>query len=378
MKNAILIRNAASTDFGGGEKIPVYIAREISKQNINSYVFSSSKKLLNFAKEQNVNYKKTWWWSWQNWSGPKVILTPIYFVWQIILTIYYLVLFAQYKPSVVHLQSKDDFIAGTVAARLYGAKVIWSDYADLKHVWKNVTIWYKNPIGKAVLWASRFTSEILVVSREDLRLISVNLPTNMVLRKMSVVYNGAFDTHITPPARLDTDPLTFISTARLVTDKGINELIDAFEKLKNHYPNVQLTIVGDGPERATFQQKAETIPGITFVGHTSNPVEYLSKAQVFVLPTYHEGFSVALVEACMQGLAIITTQVGGNLEIIKGNYNGILIPTKDTEALYNAMNSLVLDANMRNTLGTNARLVYEKDFNFETIITNQFVPRYSS
>ena len=73
---------------------------------------------------------------------------PFYILWQLLLTIYYAIQFSRFKADVVHLQSKDDFIAGSIAGKLVGAKVIWTDHADLKHVWKNLCVKYKNPTGK--------------------------------------------------------------------------------------------------------------------------------------------------------------------------------------------------------------------------------------
>ena len=84
-KKTIFIRNAAATDFGGGERVPVFLAREVSSHGIDAIIMSRSAKLLNFAKEQEVTHQKTWWWSKQNWSGTQALLFPVYVVWQVIL-----------------------------------------------------------------------------------------------------------------------------------------------------------------------------------------------------------------------------------------------------------------------------------------------------
>jgi glycosyltransferase involved in cell wall biosynthesis len=261
-KKAILIRNAAATDFGGGERVPVFIAREISRYNIEPLILSGSDKLLSFAKSEHVPFKKTWWWSRQNWSGARALLFPIYFGWQIVLTVYYLGLFKQLKPEVVHIQSKDDFIAATIAAYLLHIDSFWSDYADLKHVWKNHHVWYKNPIGKLVFWAANFTSQIVVVSNEDKKLINSLIPDGRVKGKLTVIYNGTFDDYRSVE---ENKVFTFISTARLVTDKGIGELIQAFRQLKNEFGSIKLELVGDGPERTEFELLAKDIDGISLI-----------------------------------------------------------------------------------------------------------------
>jgi glycosyltransferase involved in cell wall biosynthesis len=370
----IIIRNAAKTDFGGGERVPVFIAREVaSHSDLRPIICSGSQKLLDFAKKESVPYLKTWWWPRQNWSGPYVLLTPIYIIWQIILYFYYLSLFTKFRPSVVHLQGKDDFIAGTFAARTLNIRVIWSDYADLKHIFLNHRIWYKNPIGKMVYFAGNFAERIFVVSKQDKSLISANIPNGIVKNKMQVMYYGAFDTY----KKIEKNKtFTFISSSRIVTDKGIRELIEAFNKLNKIHPDTALNILGDGPEREYFENLAKPNVAIKFLGHKSNPLDYVNKANVFIIATYHEGFSIALVEACMLGMPIIATNVGGNPEIIRDRETGLLVKAKDVDSLYRAMAELYTNNKTRELIGSNARAEYIKKFNFETIIKQQFIPLY--
>ncbi len=373
-RKVIIIRNAARTDFGGGERVPVFIAREVLKHSdFRPIVFSRSKKLLAFAKSNDVPYKKTWWWSRQNWSGAKVFLLPVYLVWQLILFVYYVALFAKYRPVVVHVQSKDDFIAATYAARLLRARVIWSDHADLKHIFRNHGVWYKNPIGKMVYLAAHFVERIVIVSKEDRRLIFAHIPEGPVRQKMKIVYNGAFDSY-RPVTKNKT--FTFVSTGRLVTDKGIGELIDAFLRFNKKYPDSQLYLLGDGPERKDFEKRASLNKAITFLGYQQNPLDYVAKSHVFLLPTYHEGFSLALVEACMLGMPVIATNVGGNPEIIRHEETGLLVDVKDVETLYDAMVKLYENKNLCEKLSKNAREIYLEKFNYEEVIRDEFISFY--
>lgn len=373
----IIIRNAAPHDFGGGERVPVFIAREALQQStIQPIIFSRSAKLINFAHTNHVPYKRTWWWSRQNWSGWRIALTPIYLAWQIILFAYYLTLFIKYRPHVVHIQSKDDFIAGTYAARLVGARVIWSDYADLKHIFRNHTIWYKNPIGKAVYLAAHLAEKIAVVSKEDKRLVIENIPNSQTIsNKMHVVYNGAFDSY--NPAIEKYKTFTFVSTGRLVTDKGVGELIEAFMRFNVIHKNSRLYLLGDGPERQKFEKKSQNHPAIHFLGYQQEPLNYVAKSHVFLLPTYHEGFSLALVEACMLGIPIIATNVGGNPEIIKDNNNGLLIKVKSIDDIYDSMVLLYKNKTLCKQLSKNARSTYVEKFDFAKIIKKEFLSLYS-
>lgn len=375
-RSIILVRNAAPQDFGGGERFPVFLAQELQQAGFKPLILSHHQTLLAYAKDRAVPHKRTWWWAQQNWSGWRIILIPLYLLWQIVLTGYYVILFLHHRAQVVHLQSKDDFIAGSIAGRLVGARVIWTDHADLKHIWKHVTIWYKNPVGKLVALAGRLAHSITVVSRSEQRLVTVNLSPHSPLRaKITVAYNGVEDRHDAYP-RARHASFTFCIAGRLVVDKGISEAIAAFGQFHAAHPSSQLLLVGDGPDRAEFEQQAKQLP-IHFLGHHTDPLPEVVRADVYLHPTYHEGFSVSLVEASMLGLPIIATNVGGNPEIIHHETTGLLIPAKDSAALASAMARLYEDPNLRKTLAENARQQFIDQFIFRQIVAEKFIPLYN-
>lgn len=378
MKSNIIIsiRNASSHDFGGGEKVPVQIAKIInSTSNNRVLIFSRNQKLLNYAATESVETKKTWWWSRQNWSGKKALLIPFFILWQIILTSYYSVLFIKYKPNTIHIQSKDDFIAGTIAAKILNINVIWSDYADLKHIFLNHNIWYKNPIGKMVYFSARFVKTIVVVSNEDKRLVLNNIPNTKLINKFKVIHFGSFDKY---KKVTKNKKFTFVYSGRLVIDKGLGELIEAFSLLTKKHKDIQLHILGDGPDRIKFEEQSKALNNIYFFGHQQNPYDLISKSHVFILPTYHEGFSIALVEATMLQMPIIATNVGGNPEIIFNKKTGLLVKEKDSKSLSKAMDKLYTDKKLRDLISINARNQYIDKFQFDKIIEKSFLPLYEN
>lgn len=373
----ILIRNANHYDFGGGERFPVFVAEILANQGFSPVVISRSKKLLNFAQAKSIKTVKGLWWTRQNWSGRSALLFPVYILWQLLLLGWYLWIFTLHRPMSVHIQSKDDFIAATLAARLCGARVIWTDHADLKHVWKNLSIWYKNPVGKLVYLCAHFAHAITLVSKSELELVTANLPSHKnVAKKFHVIYNGVLDLASKYPRKAPGEEFTFCVASRLVTDKGIDEVIQAFKDIVATNPQSRLLLMGDGPEAVKFHQRAQGIPGVRFLGHQKDPLHVMAQADVFVHPTYHEGFSVALVEAGMIGLPIIATAVGGNKEIIRDEETGLLVPAQNTEALRYAMNRLLQDSTLRTTLARNARAQYVDNFQFDHIVAKSFIPLY--
>ena len=373
----IIIRNAAPYDFGGGERFPVFLALELQNLGHLPIIMSRHAKLCDYARHEKVPYHRSWWWSKQNWSGRQALMIPLYVLWQLILTLYYIIQFRRYQPDVIHLQSKDDFIAGSIAGKIIGARVVWTDHADLKHIWRQVDMRCKNPTGKMVAWAARFANVITVVSQSERRLVTDNLPPNSPIhRKIVVVYNGINDQK---PKRLPPKNklFTFCISGRLVIDKGIREAITAFRQFHAVHSDSRLVLIGDGPDRLQFEQQVKNLP-VIFRGYKTNPLPEVAATDVYLHPTYHEGFSVSLVEASMLQLPIIATSVGGNPEIIHNNKTGLLIPVKDSTALRDAMERLYTDRKFRTNLAAAARRQYLARFVFHTIVEKQFILLYEN
>jgi glycosyltransferase involved in cell wall biosynthesis len=377
MIDILLIRNAKRYDFGGGERFPVFLASVLKNNTLQPLVISRNPKLLAFAADSAVETKKGPWWSWQQWAGVYALLFPVYLVWELLLFGWYVGLFFRHRPAAIHVQSRDDFIAATFAARALGVKVIWTDHADLKHALQNITIWYKNPVGKLLYIAGLCADAITVVSKSEYAEISARLPKGSRLpKKMLVIHNGCFDRYDEFVTDDKSSEFTFCIAARLVKDKGVGEAIEAFRQFQAHNPTSRLVVVGDGPDAEEFKAVANDVPGIVFSGYQTNPYPLMAAADVILQPTYHEGFSVALVEACMLGRAIIATNVGGNPEIIVDHQTGLLVEPRDAKSLLGAMEELYADPELRNRVASNARGTYLEQFEFGAIVTEKFIPLY--
>ncbi|HEU4965990.1 MAG TPA: glycosyltransferase family 4 protein [Candidatus Saccharimonadales bacterium] len=373
----LIIRNAFSYDFGGGERFPVNLAVELTKHGHVPTVVSRSPKLLAFAESSNIHHKKGWWWAQQNWSGKRFMFIPCYILWQLALTLWYIQLIARMSFDVIHPQSKDDFIAATLAGRLLGKKVIWTDHADLKYVLANHTVWYKNPVGKLVYACSKLAATITLVSNSEATLIGEQLG-HALPANFTVIYNGVNDTPVPPRPRTKSEQDTFVfcATSRLVVAKGIGELIEAFAKLHEKHAATALWLVGSGPDEQKFRDQAKGNEAIHFFGHSDVPLTFVAACDAFVHPSYHEGFSLSLVEAAMLAKPILACTVGGNVEIIHDQTTGLLVPPRNAASLQKAMEQLLIDSKLARRLGTAARTLYEKQFNFERIVTERFVPLY--
>lgn len=370
----ILIRNANQYDFGGAEKYQLILAQQLLAFDFHPMIISGHSSILQTAIENNLPHQTAPWLKWQNFSGWRIILLPIYILWQVRLFFFYKHLFQKIQAPVVVLQSRDDFIAGTLAAHALNMRIIWTDHADLKHLFQNINHRYKNPIGKFILKLSRLTHQIILVSNSEKQVIATHIPAQHDFwRKISVVHNGSLDT--TQPHQSQSD-FIFGMVCRLVQDKGLEEAITAFHAIHQHHPRSQLWIIGDGPEAHNFHEVADSHPSIKFLSYQSQPLNFVAQFNCFLQPTYHEALSLSLVEACMMSLPIITTDVGGNPEVITNNYNGLLIPPCNSQALAEAMTKIITDSKLAQKLATNARRTFEKKFDFTKIVQQQLIPIY--
>ena len=182
-----------------------------------------------------------------------------------------------------------------------------------------------------------------------------------------------------PDVKKDESKFRFVFVGRIVGDKGINELVEAFVRLNNEYPNTQLTLVGKyeanlDPVKPETLKLIEENPCIDACGPKYGDdllTEYM-KSDCFVMPSYREGFPNTVMEAGAMGLPSIVTDINGSREIIIHGENGLIVPSKDTDALNKAMKQMLLDSSAREKMATNARPLidsrFEKSFVQECLI----------
>ncbi len=140
---------------------------------------------------------------------------------------------------------------------------------------------------------------------------------------------------------------TFCFVGRMVRDKGINELVAAFIRLHQQYPLVRLLLVGPfekklDPVSLKTEKAIQEHPAIRFMGFQPDVRPFLVASDALVLPSYREGFPNVVLQAGAMGLPSIVTDINGSNEIILPNENGVIIPSKDEEALYRAMENFLL------------------------------------
>lgn len=155
------------------------------------------------------------------------------------------------------------------------------------------------------------------------------------------------------------DTTTFCFVGRMVRDKGINELVAAFEKLHQAHPDTRLLLVGPfedalDPVFPETKRMIEQHAAIEWMGWQKDIRPFLAASDVFVFPSYREGFPNVVIQAGAMELPCLVTNINGCNEIIEKGVNGCIIPSQDQQALYEAMEKL-LDTELRETLRQQAR-----------------------
>jgi len=178
--------------------------------------------------------------------------------------------------------------------------------------------------------------------------------------KISVVYNAFTSKEVKESkevlrARFKFNNPTILSSARLVPWKGFDMLIE----MVNEISDITLIIAGDGPDRKRLELKVKNYnlqDRVKFLGQLPQDrlFEYIKAADVFVLNTGYEGLSHQLLEVMSIGTPIITTNIGGNPEVIENVKEGILVGYNKKDELKKAIHSM-LEGDMRDTFVENAK-----------------------
>lgn len=182
-----------------------------------------------------------------------------------------------------------------------------------------------------------------------------------------------FDPSRFADVRKDENTFTFIFVGRITGDKGINELVEAFVKLNEKHSDTRLVLVGRyeselDPLKPETLQKIESCKAIDACGPKFGDdllLEYL-KSDCFIMPSYREGFPNTVIEAGAMGLPSIVTDINGSREIIVDGENGLIVPPQTVQTLYDAMERMMDDKELREKMHQNARPMiasrFEKNF----------------
>tara|TARA_R110001592_G_scaffold74481_1_gene226391 strand:+ start:228 stop:1382 length:1155 start_codon:yes stop_codon:yes gene_type:complete len=290
-------------------------------------------------------------------------------------------LFKKEKPFIVHSHTPKAGTVAMIAAKLAKVPHRLHTIAGLplleangfkrrilntveKITYAHATKIYPNSFGLYdIILENNFTN------RSKLKVISKGSSNGIDTTYFDPLYdnNSATKKMLRERLNIDENDFVFVFMGRLVGDKGINELVLAFDRLCKEHKGIKLLLVGTY-ENELDPLKPEVLDIITNNTHiiTTGWVDevrpYYAISNALTFPSYREGFPNVVMQAGAMELPCIVTNINGCNEIIKHQETGIIIPVKDEEALYSAMCFIVINKEQSKTMGIACRKYIAANF----------------
>ena len=285
--------------------------------------------------------------------------------------------FRKTKPAIVHTHTPKAGTIGMLAAKLAGVKIRLHTVAGLplleetgtkrkilnaveKLTYACATKVYPNSVGlKDIIIQSRFCQP------NKLKVIA-NGSSNGIDNEYFSRKHFSEDTlsQLQKQLGIQSEDFVFVFVGRLVKDKGINELIQAFCRLPQEQHPVKLLLVGDyesdlDPLQPNTLAQITSNPNIISTGFQTDVRPYFCLSHALVFPTYREGFPNVVLQAGALDLPGIVTNINGCNEIIVPGKNGLIIPVKEENAIFDAMQFFIHHPQETSAMKKNAREMIE-------------------
>lgn len=275
--------------------------------------------------------------------------------------------------DIVHCHQYTPFVYGIFASLFTGVKVVFTEHGRFhpdSYSWKRRLV---NPV------LGKLTNSIVAISAATGRALAHYEWFSQ--NQIRVIYNGmesaaeqgsAVDAaHWREKFNIPEDVLVYGTIARFDPIKNIPMMIHAFKEVHDSNPETRLLLVGDGEDRHQLEnvaREAGVADVVIFTGFQKETAKLMSLIDIYLLSSFSEGTSMTLLEAMSSGTCSIVTRVGGNVELIEHESNGIVVDSEDTAALASWMASLAADPAKRKALGEEATRVFNRQFSIATMI----------
>ncbi|MDD5717851.1 MAG: glycosyltransferase family 4 protein [Sulfuricurvum sp.] len=189
-------------------------------------------------------------------------------------------------------------------------------------------------------------------------------------KKVFLLKGVGIDTQAWKPLPKRDEWLRVTMIARAIKHKGVHEFIEAASILGEKFPEVSFQFVGSpdtGNRFSLTEEEMKSAPSLHYLGHQENIRHILSQSDIFVLPSYREGMPRTAMEAASMGIPIVTTDAVGCRECVENGINGFLVPVKNAPALADAIEKLLLNPSLRESMGKAGRDKALKEFDIGTI-----------
>lgn len=300
------------------------------------------------------------------------------------------------KPEIVHTHTPKAGLIGMIAAKVAGVKhrlhtVAGMPLLEAKGLKYKILV----VLEKVTYICSTkvyFNSKTLMKIVNDKKIYKINNKFKVIgngstngvdINKFDKNhYNNSYIETLKNSEKINPSDVVFLFVGRIVKDKGVNELILAFKKLNAKYENIKLIMLGRyendlNPILKTTEEEINTNKNILFLGYKKDVRPYFAISDIFVFPSYREGFPNVVMQAGAMSLPSIVTDINGSNEIVKDGYNGQIIPVKNAEALYEAMKDWYLKSDNLSNYKTQSREYIKTNFDQE-FVSNKVLEEYNN
>lgn len=279
-------------------------------------------------------------------------------------------IFKDFSPTIVHTYLFTADLYGRVAGKVAGVPILVSSVRSTEPNKRWHYIWTDRFLGKwcdAVVVNASCIAAILPV-REKIERSKIHVIHNGVdLSRFSSAENG----HLRKSFGISEKVFLLGTVGRLGPEKDHTTLLKALKETRKKGHDVVLFVVGDGILRSELIRQGEELgvaPYVHWLGPRADIPAILGGLDLFVLPSRYEGCPNVVLEAMAAGRGVIATRVGGTPELIRDGETGILVSPGDTDALVQALSSLVGDPRKLSEMGKNAREAVLEQFPVERMV----------
>lgn len=296
-------------------------------------------------------------------------------------------LYRRYQPYAAHHITIKPIFYGSIAARLANVPAVINNFTGLGYLFSDTAKakWLRIFVLPVLRWALRKqnVTTVLLNKEDQQRLVSEKVISH---ESSKVIPGDGVDLdRFHPPVEQgqSEDELTIVMASRLLWDKGVAEFIESAKRVMELEENIRFWLAGKPdpgnpssiPQARVDDWQEEGV--VEILGHRDDMSSILRDADIAVLPSYHEGVPVFLLEAAASGIPLIATDLEGCRMIIEDGKNGFLVPKRDVGELTRRLLTLIQDRELREKMGRHSREIVEKNYNQGQIL-NQFLSLYRS
>lgn len=309
---------------------------------------------------------------WIQWEVGRNSITPI---GEIISFLKLLKIYWQEKPLLVHHHTIKCVLYGTLAAQLIHVHGIVNSITGMGYIFSStdrratllrpfVKLFYR--------WVLRQRNvKVIFENRTDLEIFITQKLTGK--QQVTLISGVGVDTNKFLPTPEPDAPIVILMATRMLWDKGVGVFVEAIRILQKHY-DFRAVLAGEPDSGNPSNIEAQTLENwqneglVEWWGWQADMPGAYAKCHIVAFPTmYGEGVPTVLLEALACGRAVVATDVPGCRDVITHGVSGLLVPARNVEALAEAIETLFLDKELRNKMGTAGREIAMKQFSISKV-----------